>query len=229
VLQSREIVASTVFQMTLYYNVWFSLLYFGLSCLVVRWKTYAASGWRAEFLSPAMFGIWACTEIGRLYLGYAGNLREEVPQLAAFFFLSVFPQAVFQIWFLFLQDPLLPLDRIVSAIMCVFLGLEMIIGWSVTRRIIRSKTARFAVEYGAQDAELQQRAAASRARGHGAGVTGVPLVSATAPGVDTTAMAATAATTTAAASMLQRRAGRRGSNDSGAQVSANVELTQLRR
>jgi hypothetical protein len=74
-----------------------------------------------------------------------------------------------------MQKPLLILDRIFVLIYVTFLVLELIVGYPAARRIIASKTARFAVEYGAQDAEIQQRASISRARGFGAGLSGVPL------------------------------------------------------
>ena len=145
-------VSSTPLQMILYYNVFFSVAYFLVNLLVLRWKLLNEDGLMLEVFTPFLFALWALVEVYRLYLGYSGNLREQVPQLAGFLFISVFPQTVFVFFFLLIQKPRLPLDEIAGYVLLVFIGLELLLGYWATQAIIQNKTARFAVEYGDQGA-----------------------------------------------------------------------------
>jgi hypothetical protein len=40
-------------------------------------------------VTPLIYVGWALSETYRLYLGWTGNLQERVPQLAAFFFMTI--------------------------------------------------------------------------------------------------------------------------------------------
>jgi hypothetical protein len=70
-------------------------------------------------VTPGIFGVWALVEPVRLYIGYAGNLDENVPSLIAFEFLSLFPQSVLCVFLLALQKPLLPFDQVRRVCVCI--------------------------------------------------------------------------------------------------------------
>lgn len=36
------------------------------------------SGLRVKYFTPILFSLWAFTEVVRLYVGYQGNLKEDV-------------------------------------------------------------------------------------------------------------------------------------------------------
>lgn len=129
-----------------------------------------------EILNPLFFGLWSIIEMYRLYLGYVGNLREQVSYLAAFWFISIFPQLLLQFYFLSVQKPLLPIDEVHAYITIAFLLIELVLGYRATSRIIRNKTARFAVEYGNTDLgekeqEEEEKEQLLRRRGAGPGRT----------------------------------------------------------
>jgi len=90
--------------------------------------------------------VWIITEIGRIYLGFAGNLLEQVPHLAGFFFLSVFPQLPILLWMVFLQEPIYEIDRILCVIQLIILIMEIIFGYWANRRIISAQTLRWRIE-----------------------------------------------------------------------------------
>jgi len=62
----------------LYWNFFYSLAYTWWFVLHFRWKHQNYSGLRVQYFTPAFFTIWAFTEMGRLYVGYTGNLAEDV-------------------------------------------------------------------------------------------------------------------------------------------------------
>jgi hypothetical protein len=50
-------------------------------------------------IGPILFAIWVLIEMFRLYVGYVGNLQEQTPNLAAFLFLTIFPQFFIMVYF----------------------------------------------------------------------------------------------------------------------------------
>lgn len=150
---TEEIVSSFWLQVLLYFNVYFSGFFVVLTLVEMVYKaTLPAS---PALTTPIlMFVAWFAFEFGRLWLGYRGNLSEKVPHLAAFFFLSVFPQCVLVIYFVALQKPLYTLDRIIGIIYAVFLLLELIVGYYAVGVVINAQTRRFAARY----TSLQHRA-----------------------------------------------------------------------
>jgi hypothetical protein len=147
-VRNREILSSTLLQQLLYFHMYLSLVTFVVLGFVLRWKVNNNSGIFVVAVMPAAFLAWAAVETTRLYVGFSGNLHEHVPQLAAFFFLCVFPQLLLLFFFMFIQRPLLPIDRILAILHLVFVLVEMFVSWRATNRMINAKTARFPVEFG---------------------------------------------------------------------------------
>lgn len=145
---SRELISSTPLHSAVYYNFYFSVIYFALNVFILRWKALNYIGWRIEGVTTVMFVMWCLAEPARLYAGYVGNLQERVPSLVAFVFLSVFPQGLCCIYLLVIQKPMMPMDKILNILMLIFLLVEVVLGYQATNHVIDNKTARFAVEYG---------------------------------------------------------------------------------
>ena len=74
-------------------NAYVSFVYFIMQAIVLRYKlrTYVVDTFQ-EVLMPLTFVIWSLAEIFRLNFGYTGNLKERIPQLCAFFLVTIFPQ-----------------------------------------------------------------------------------------------------------------------------------------
>jgi hypothetical protein len=153
IFSDKAMLSSTNLQMILYYNFFFSLAYTWFYALTIRWKYLNSGDVRAQFVTPALFVIWALVEAGRLYVGYTGNMNEDTPGMAAFIFLTIFPQFILMLYFVGMQTPLFGFDKIWNGIMLFILALELIVAWRNMSIFIADKTARFAVEYGAMDEE----------------------------------------------------------------------------
>lgn len=141
-LVDKAILSSTNLQMLLYYNFWYSIVYGWFFLFVYRWKYLNHRGLRVQYFTPAFFGIWAVSEACRLYVGWSGNLKEDTPGMAAFLFLTIFPQMLVTVYMLAMQEPLYAFDKIFSGIMLAFLVAEFLLAWRSMGVFIADKTAR---------------------------------------------------------------------------------------
>lgn len=152
--------------MLLYFNGLFSFLYLILMASLMNWKVRRPAwrparslpltrAWRAQWsefksmstifriISLVVFIIWCVMEPLRLWFGVVGNLKEKVPQLAAFFLLNVFPQVPCLVFLGFVQPKRLPFERIASVVQLVLVALSALVGFVATRRLIRHQTEQF--------------------------------------------------------------------------------------
>lgn len=112
----------------LYFNWQFSVVFFVGEVIAFVWKVNHLDIQNQEQIFTILcLVLWAAAEPGRLFFGYTGNLREKVPQLAAFFLLSIFPQLLIIMYLLFIQHRV-PFDYAVNIVMLMFLIPEIIIG-----------------------------------------------------------------------------------------------------
>ena len=149
-LSRYQVAASTPLQMTLYFSVPYAIVYAGLSQYLYAWKSNI---WNVPLVvavvSPMIFTVWALLEPIRLLLGYVGNLRERVAWLAGFWVLTLFPQTVVHLYFLFGQQAVdeswfnLPIETALSAIYVMLNVLQLIIGYSTIKRLIAKAMADF--------------------------------------------------------------------------------------
>ncbi len=74
--------ASTLFQLLLYYNILASIVYFFCEgvLLIYRLQTFVYQNSLVVLLNVCMFVLWTVGEVFRLYVGYVGNVKEQVPQ-----------------------------------------------------------------------------------------------------------------------------------------------------
>jgi len=139
---SREIESSLVLQMLLYFNVYYSFIWFITQLTVFIWKVKLNQ--ESPNFTAVAFAVWALAEPFRLGLGYSGNLKEKVPHLTAFFLLTVLPQTAILIYMVASHRNTIPFEYAASFIMIIFFLLPQIIeGYRITRKIIRLQTQRF--------------------------------------------------------------------------------------
>ncbi len=91
--------------------------------------------------------LYIIVEPARLYLGWSGNLREQVPQYAAFLFLTTFICPVFIIYNIRFQEPVTGLDKALAWVYMCFVAGGFLFGFMGIRRIIAHRTLRFSVEH----------------------------------------------------------------------------------
>ncbi|XP_050432456.1 transmembrane protein 17B-like [Adelges cooleyi] len=136
----NEIVSSLPLQMSLHFNViyfpfWLctfvSLIWFKLGCLNILVQT---------ILVVTLFLICSL-ECARLYLGIQGNLKEKIPDLAAFWMFSLILQLPLQMVFLALNTD--PVEMAVQGIMCAMLLAQLVFGFAVLRDMAKHHKLRF--------------------------------------------------------------------------------------
>uniref|UniRef100_A0A183TT28 Transmembrane protein 17B n=1 Tax=Schistocephalus solidus TaxID=70667 RepID=A0A183TT28_SCHSO len=88
--------------------------------------------------------IYTFTEITRLYLGFIGNLAEKVPELAAFWLLSLLIQLP-GIFFLLLDSGMIlcSFERTIHAVEATFSVLETVIGFFVVKLMVQNQAVKF--------------------------------------------------------------------------------------
>ena len=77
-LSDKAVLSSPNLQMFLYYHFFYSLAYTWFFALSYRWKYLNFDGLRVNFFTPVFFTCWALAEMARIYVGYQGNLKEDV-------------------------------------------------------------------------------------------------------------------------------------------------------
>ncbi|KAM7415740.1 hypothetical protein PAMA_018007 [Pampus argenteus] len=83
-------------------------------------------------------------EVVRLYLGYIGNLKEKVPELAAFWILSFMFQLPVLLFFLTDEGIIiLPLERVVHSLYFLFLLGQILASFLALRTMTRKLTLLF--------------------------------------------------------------------------------------
>ncbi|CAF1113789.1 unnamed protein product [Adineta steineri] len=141
--------SSLPLQMLLYFNVcffpcWLFSLTFVLPILATSAKNYPA------ILMVFAFLFKAIIEFIRLYLGYAGNLAERMPELTAFCLLTIIFQIPLSIFLLVYsvitnadKEMQLALVFAVEIIYVTFLLLEAIFGIYAVRIMVTAQSSRF--------------------------------------------------------------------------------------
>lgn len=98
-----------------------------------------------SFIPLILVCIWIIIEILRIRIGYLGNLQERVPELAAFWLLTLLPQLPLTIFISFISfnSLCLGLDIAVGIPMCIILLGQIRYGLPAVRSLIRKQTADF--------------------------------------------------------------------------------------
>merc|ERR1712216_854553 len=103
-LSRYQVAASTPLQMTVYFSGPYALVWAISNQLLFYWKSRTFDvPLVVAVVSPMVFWVWLLREPIRLLLGYVGNLRERVAWLGGFWVLTIFPQLIAHMYFLFAQ------------------------------------------------------------------------------------------------------------------------------
>ncbi|XP_035214527.1 transmembrane protein 17B-like isoform X2 [Stegodyphus dumicola] len=138
--------SSLPLQMCLYFNASYSPLWIGIrmGCLIYKFSELSQL---YKILLTAVLVVMIVVEMTRLYLGYAGNLTEKVPELAGFWMLTLFLQFPLHCLCTFSKDFLiLPWEIVTDMIMMVFLVLEIIIGYFAVKVIANHQALKFKLQ-----------------------------------------------------------------------------------
>ncbi|XP_019908017.1 transmembrane protein 17A isoform X2 [Esox lucius] len=122
----NELVSHLPLQMLLYFNVIYFPCWWASAVIMLDLKFYSLPVYYQALLVTGIVLLSVC-EITRLYLGYIGNLKEKVPELAGFWLVSFLFQFPILLFFLTDEDIIiLPLERAVYSIYLLFIILELL-------------------------------------------------------------------------------------------------------
>ncbi|KAM4572709.1 transmembrane protein 17B [Odontesthes bonariensis] len=139
----KRVLSSLQLQMSLYFNMWFFPLWW-ISEIAMLHLKYPALPDYYKFILVTVLLLMTLIEAIRLYLGYAGNLQEKVPELAGFWLLSIllqFPLILFQLF----NEAILvqPLERGVHIVLAIFILTQALSGFVALRDMVRYTQSQF--------------------------------------------------------------------------------------
>ncbi|CAG5925309.1 unnamed protein product [Menidia menidia] len=129
--------------MLLYFNMFYFPCWLFSSAFMLEAKYHYLPGYYQALLITGVVLV-TVIEVIRLYLGYLGNLKERVPELAAFWLLSFTFQLPVLLFFVTDEGTLiLPLERAVHSVYLLFLVSEILASFLALRTMTRKLTLLF--------------------------------------------------------------------------------------
>ncbi|KAK5645283.1 hypothetical protein RI129_006583 [Pyrocoelia pectoralis] len=129
----NEVMSNLPLQMALYFNVVFVPVWFVIIIIFLN-DTFNCYSELYKFLSITIVVLIIVAELLRLYLGYEGNLRDKIPELAGFWMLSLLLQ--FPLQSLLLFNPyfnLYVVEVIAQSVMLILLVAQLIFGYQALK------------------------------------------------------------------------------------------------
>uniref|UniRef100_A0A8C3ANQ1 Zgc:112294 n=1 Tax=Cyclopterus lumpus TaxID=8103 RepID=A0A8C3ANQ1_CYCLU len=139
----NDLVSHLPLQMLLYFNMFYFPCWWFSAVFMLEVKFYYLPGYYQALLITGMI-LLTLVEVVRLHLGYIGNLKEKVPELAAFWLLSFMFQLPVLLFFLTDEGIIiLPLERAVHALYLLFLLAQILASFLALRTMTRKLTLLF--------------------------------------------------------------------------------------
>ena len=157
----ESIVSSLPLQVSLYFHWRYSIIFVGF--YFVKWlsvKDFKSNNIMTSIFVPIIISLWSLIEIARIYLGYAGNLREQVPHLFGFLFLTIFPQSILLILMMVLQwnhQNYFVVDKVLSIFQVLFIIFQLLFGYISIKNVIHSQTMKFKLRMSQRAKQKKQK------------------------------------------------------------------------
>ncbi|XP_037536153.1 transmembrane protein 17A [Nematolebias whitei] len=152
-----ELVSHLPLQMLLYFNVFYFPCWWFSAVFMLEVKYYYLPGYYQALLITGLVLI-TIIEVIRLHLGYIGNLKEKVPELAAFWLLSFMFQLPVLLFFVTDEGIIiLPLERAVHSIYLALLLAQILASFLALRTMTRKLTLLFYLRQIGKVESLHQR------------------------------------------------------------------------
>ncbi|XP_016107426.1 transmembrane protein 17A isoform X1 [Sinocyclocheilus grahami] len=138
-----EVASHLPLQMLLYFNIFYFPFWWISEVLMLHLKFSYLPAYYQCLLVTGMVLI-SIFEVLRVYLGYVGNLKEKVPELAGFWLISFLFQLPIILFFITDEDTIiLPLERAVHSLYLAFLLGELLASFLALRVMTRKLTQQF--------------------------------------------------------------------------------------
>ncbi|XP_077544554.1 transmembrane protein 17-like [Haemaphysalis longicornis] len=137
----EELLTSLPLQVLVYFNIFYSPLWLTSRCLCLYVKCRYLS-LTQQTICVATLVMMTAVEPPRLFLGYTGNVGQEMPALAGFWLLGLLLQLPLLAFAAFAGALPLPLERAVDAPMALFLVAQLAAAFGAVRRVTRQPSSR---------------------------------------------------------------------------------------
>ncbi|KAK2172975.1 hypothetical protein NP493_913g01053 [Ridgeia piscesae] len=139
----NEYVSNLPLQMALYFNAFYFPFWLVTAIIMLAAKYHALSN-VYQIICISILIVMTLIEAIRLYVGFLGNLKEQVPELAGFWMLTVLLQAPLILFLLFNEATvILPLERAVHGIQTAFVLFEVFSGYFAIRHMVNYQVTKF--------------------------------------------------------------------------------------
>ncbi|KAI8835158.1 hypothetical protein BJ741DRAFT_649719 [Chytriomyces cf. hyalinus JEL632] len=151
-----EISSNPHYQLLLYFNVLLFPFWAIGQILVIRWKlVYFNPSLFHTLLMSIFYSFFIAVEPLRLWLGFYGNLKERVPDLAGAFLFTLFPQLFTCFYYMSIQPYLgsgftMPFEIALNTAYCCLLIPQIVLGYISAQGIIKSQAASFFLTLGGE-------------------------------------------------------------------------------
>jgi len=136
--------SSLFFQQLLFYNYYLSPTWFVAVVFIIVYRYgEGLSVSDPDEIRTAVLFLWLLAEPVRLWTGYSGNLKENVPILLVFWLLTFFVSTPVSFYFSFAQMDITPYDKGINIVVLVFLVLELFGGIYAAVKILRSQSRKY--------------------------------------------------------------------------------------
>ncbi|KAK9816958.1 hypothetical protein WJX72_007457 [[Myrmecia] bisecta] len=140
----RRVASHLMLQQLLYYNNFYSLAWLAATAAQIIHKNgHGLAVNDTDYVRTALVCFWIIAEPFRLFIGYSGNLKENVPHLILFLVITLFPCAPVGVYMLKFQQHLRPFDQAYNTVMVALLAAEFLAGIHAARHIARSQRRQF--------------------------------------------------------------------------------------
>ncbi|WZN62026.1 putative membrane protein [Chloropicon roscoffensis] len=144
---NTSVSSSLLLQQLLFYNYYLSpAWFFSVVFIIVYRYGSGLSVSDPDEIRTAVLFLWLLAEPVRLWTGYSGNLKENVPILLVFWLLTFFVSTPVSFYFSFAQMDIKPYDKGINITVLVMLLLELGTGVYAAAKIMRSQSRKYYLE-----------------------------------------------------------------------------------
>lgn len=143
IIRGNEYVSSLPLAMAYYFNM-FYYPFWALSAIYCLQLKYDYLDMLYKIIVSAIIVVLVVIDFVRLYVGYLGNITEQVPELAGSWLLTILISLPLNLFLLLNESTIiLPFERATNSINIIFVILEIIAGYFAIRSMVNYQVTRF--------------------------------------------------------------------------------------
>jgi len=141
-LTQNRCMSSLPLQMSLFFNVCYFPIWLFCTGFTVALKFHSVE-LIYQILLTTILIAFSGLEIGRLYLGYLGNLTEKVPELSGFWLLTLIQLPVLSFYSFYNHFLSLPFELALNLVLLAFLVAEILFGYAANKNLVKHQLHKF--------------------------------------------------------------------------------------